>query len=367
MPTQKKYFHNLLQSSHIKQRKNIITFNPAVEIKRKEPEEIKVDVYDYNKEQLKHDEFTSVHHCNRFKDNGHVTWINIDGLRKTDVEVICDEFHIHPLLVEDILSVGQRPKMDELENVLFCLLNMLYYNPEGHCIEQEQVTIVLGRDYVLSFQEEANRDVFDPIREKLKTDGSKLRIAGPDYLCYSLVDIIVDNYYTVLEQLGEHIEQLEEEIIQRGDARSLALINSLRKEIIILKRNINPVRDVINGFLRSDSDLLNEKIVQYFKDVYDHIVQANDLVENYRDMMMSLQDLYLNKVNLRMNEVMKVMAIVTCLLAPATVIGGIFGMNFESIPYLHNKYGFYAAVILMLLIPVAMIYVFKKRGWFGKA
>ena len=131
-----------------------------------------------------------------------------------------------------------------------------------------------------------------------------------------------------------------------------------------MKRNINPVREVVNGFIRSDSDLLNEKITQYFKDVYDHTVQANDLVENYRDMMMSLQDLYLNKVNLRMNEVMKVMAIVTCLLAPATVIGGIFGMNFQSIPYLHNKYGFYAAVGLMLLIPVWMIYLFKKRGWF---
>ena len=139
-----------------------------------------------------------------------------------------------------------------------------------------------------------------------------------------------------------------------------------RKELIILKRNVNPVREVVNGFLRSDSNLLNEKIVRYFKDVYDHIVQANDLVENYRDMMMSLQDLYLNKVNLRMNEVMKVMAIVTCLLAPATVIGGIFGMNFQSIPYLHNKYGFYAAVTLMLLIPVWMIFIFKRRGWFKR-
>lgn len=364
MVSTKNYFKGLMPGSQKKRSQEVLRFNPAIEPSRKEPEEIKVDVYDYNADNVEHLEFTSVHHCNRFRDNGHVTWINIDGLRQADVEAICNDFGIHPLLIEDILSVGQRAKMDEMDNAIFCLLNMIYYNEEGNCIEQEQVSIVLGKDYVLSFQEEANRDVFNPLRDKLKVAGSKLRGAGPDYLCYSLIDIIVDSYYTVLERLGEHIEVLEEDIIHRGDAHSLSLINNLRKELIILKRSVNPVREVVNGFLRSDSELVNEKIIQYFKDVYDHIVQANDLVENYRDMMMSLQDLYLNKVNLRMNEVMKVMAIVTCLLAPATVIGGIFGMNFQTIPYIHNQYGFFIAVALMLLIPLWMVRVFKKKGWF---
>jgi magnesium transporter len=364
MVTEQNYFKRLMPGFQISKSNTALPFHPAADADRNEPAEIKVDVYDYNADEVNHLEYTGVHDCKKFRDNGHVTWINIDGLRKDDVELVCKEYDIHPLLVEDILSIGQRPKMDELENVLFCLLNMLYYNEKENCIELEQVSIALGKGYVLSFQEEADRDVFNPIREKLKVAGSKLRIAGAGYLCYSLIDIIVDNYYSVLEKLGEHIETLEEEIIRRGNARSLALINDLRKEMIILKRNINPVREVINGFMRSDNGLLNDKTLRYFKDVYDHIVQANDLVENYRDMMMSLQDLYLNKVNLRMNEVMKVMAIVTCLLAPATVIGGIFGMNFQSIPYLHNKYGFYAAVSLMLLIPVWMIYFFKKRGWF---
>jgi magnesium transporter len=364
MVTTQIYFRRLMPGFQMKKPNTATSFNSVADTQRDEPAEIKVDVYDYNVDRVNHLEFNSVHDCKKFRNNGHVTWINIDGLRKDDVELVCKEYDIHPLLVEDILSKGQRPKMDEMENVLFCLLNMLYYNEQGDCVELEQVSIVLGKGYVLSFQEEANRDVFNPVRDKLKVAGSKLRIAGADYLCYSLIDIIVDNYYSVLEKLGEHIETLEEEIIRRGNARSLALINSLRKEMIILKRNINPVREVINGFMRSDNGLLNDKTLRYFKDVYDHVVQANDLVENYRDMMMSLQDLYLNKVNLRMNEVMKVMAIVTCLLAPATVIGGIFGMNFESIPYLHNKYGFYAAVALMLLIPVWMIYIFKKRGWF---
>ena len=357
-------FKTLLPIHHTKRTKEIFRVNPTIDPARAEAENIKVDVYDYDAGKIEHHEFTSVHTCKSFKDNGKITWINIDGLRKADVETICNEFHIHPLLIEDILSVSQRPKMDELDNVLFCLLNMLYFNEEFSSIEQEQVSIILGKDYVLSFQEEAGKDVFNPVRDKINMAGSKLRISGADYLCYSLIDIIVDSYYTVLEKLGEYIETLEEEIIRSGDARTLASINILRKEIIVLKRNINPVRDVVNGFMRTDSDLLNEKITRYFKDVYDHIVQANDLVENYRDMMMSLQDLYINKVNLRMNEVMKVMAIVTCLLAPATVIGGIFGMNFQSIPYIHNQYGFWIAVALMLLIPLWMIFKFKKKGWF---
>lgn len=358
------FFKTLLPSHHTKRTQEIFRINPVAVPVREEAKEIKVDVYDYDAATVEHHEFISVHKCEKFKDNGKITWINIDGLRKPDVEMICNEFHIHPLLIEDILSVAQRPKMDELDNVLFSLLNMLYFNEECFSVEQEQVSVILGKDFVLSFQEESGRDVFNPVRDKINMAGSKLRTAGADYLCYSLIDVIVDNYYSVLEKLGEYIETLEENIIQSGNVQSLASINNLRKEIIVLKRNINPVRDVVNAFIRSDSDLLNEKITRYFKDVYDHVVQANDLVENYRDMMMSLQDLYLNKVNLRMNEVMKVMAIVTCLLAPATVIGGIFGMNFESIPYLHNRYGFFIAVALMLLIPIWMIFKFKKKGWF---
>jgi magnesium transporter len=157
---------------------------------------------------------------------------------------------------------------------------------------------------------------------------------------------------------------LEEKIIRGSNTRTLAVINSLRKELIVLKRNVSPVRELINGFIRSESDLLEERTTKYFKDVYDHILQANDLAENYRDMMMNLQDLYLSNVNLKTNEVMKVMAIVTCLLAPATVIGGIFGMNFDRIPYLHHQYGFFIAVGLMLIVPIWMLVAFKRRGWF---
>jgi len=278
--------------------------------------------------------------------------------------MICNHYGIHNLIVEDILSLGQRPKMDEINDLVFCLLNMLYFNEKDSAVETEQISIILGKNFVVSFQEDASRDVFDPLREKLKFSNTKVRQQGADFLFYSLIDMIVDNYFVVMEKLGERIESLEEDIARSPNTRSLAKINMLRKEMIVLKRSVAPVRDLVNGILRSDSDLIEERTEKYFKDVYDHIIQANDLAENYRDMMMNLHDLYLNNVNLKMNEVMKVMAVVTCLLAPATVIGGIFGMNFEAIPLLHNKWGFLISVCLMLFIPLVMIRIFKKRGWF---
>jgi magnesium transporter len=360
----KKYLQFILPFSNARRTKEIFQVNPTVIPVREEATDVVVYVYDYTAQQVKQYQLNNVSESFAFRDNNNFSWINIDGIRKNDVEIICKHFGVHLLLVEDILSVGQRPKMDEIDSVLFCLLNMLYFNDQNAAVESEQISIVLGKNFVLSFQEDKNRDVFNEIRDKLCIGNSKLRQSGSDYLCYTMIDLIVDHYYIVMEKLGERIEQLEEEIIRYGSYRSLPRINNLRKELIVLKRNIAPVRDMVNGFLRSESDLLEDRTTKYFKDVYDHIVQANDLVENYRDMMMTLQDLYMNKVNLRLNEVMKVMAIVTCLLAPATVIGGIFGMNFEVIPLTHQQEGFYVAVGLMLLIPIWMVWIFKKRGWF---
>jgi magnesium transporter len=321
-------------------------------------------VYDYDTTSVDIRELKTIPECFSFLDSPKITWLNVDGLRKTDVEKICTHYGIHNLIIEDILSIGQRPKMDEIEGVVFCLLNMLYYSEKNSAVEVEQVSIVLGNNFVISFQEDANKDVFNPLRDRLKVSGSKVRQQKADYLFYSLIDLIVDNYFLVMEKLGEKIEGLEEDIVRHANTRTLAKINMLRKEMIVLKRSIAPVRELVNGILRSDSELIEERTEKYFKDVYDHILQANDLAENYRDMMMNLNDLYLSNVNLKMNEVMKVMTVVTCLLAPATVIGGIFGMNFEIIPLLHNKWGFFISVGLMLFIPLAMLRVFRKRGWF---
>lgn len=360
----KKYISYLLNPLDLLRTKKVLQVNPTVESPRKEPEEIKIFVYDYNTTSVEVKELKEVPECFPYKDSPKTTWINVDGLKKAAVEKISAHYGIHYLITEDILSVGQRPKMDEIDGLLFCLLNMLYFNEKDSSVEIEQISFVLGRNFVISFQEDASRDVFNPLRERLKVSGSKIRQNKADFLFYSLIDMIVDNYYLVMEKLGERIESLEEDIVRNANTRSLAKINMLRKEMIILKRSVAPVRELVNGILRSESELIEERTEKYFKDVYDHIVQANDLAENYRDMMMNLNDLYLSNVNLKMNEVMKVMAVVTCLLAPATVIGGIFGMNFESIPLLHNKWGFFISVGLMLFIPLAMIRAFRKRGWF---
>jgi magnesium transporter len=344
--------------------KEILQVNPTIVPTREEAKDVKISVYEYNATSIQEYNVETVSECLHCKDTDYISWINIDGLRKQDVETISNGYDIHPLVIEDILSINQRPKMDEVDNILFCLLNMLYFNEEKKSVETEQISIVLGKNFVLSFQEDANRDVFNPIRTRLKITNAKIRQRGADYLCYSLLDMIVDNYFIVMEKVGEQIELVEEEVIRSSNTRSLARINKLRKELIVLKRNFAPVRDLLNGIIRSESELLEDRHTKYYKDVYDHIVQAFDLSENYRDIIMSMQDLYINNVNLRMNEVMKVMAIVTCLLAPATVIGGIFGMNFDKIPYLHNDWGFFIAVGLMLIIPIWMLFFFRKRGWF---
>lgn len=293
-----------------------------------------------------------------------VTWINIDGINKNDVEKICKHFCIHNLIIEDILSIGLRPKMDDIEGRLFCVLNMLYFNEKNATIETEQISIVLGANFVISIQEDEQKDVFNGLRERIKLISSKHRQHKADFLFYAMIDAIVDQYFLVMERLGEKIELLEEEVIKQPNNKSLVKINNIRKEMILLKRSIGPVRELIHGILRSENDLIEEKTEKYFKDVYDHIIQANDLAENYRDLLINIHDLYMSNVNLKMNEIMKIMAIVTCLLAPATVIGGIFGMNFERLPLLHDKRGFFIAGGLMIIIPLFMVVYFKRKRWF---
>ena len=360
----RQYFTYLFSPLELLRTKKVLHVNPTLPPVRKEPEELKIFVYDYHAKNFQMQVLNEATACFPYADSQTTTWINVDGLRKADVETICNHFGVHFLITEDILSIGQRPKMDEMEGILYCVLNMLYFNDAYSAVESEQISLVLGKNFVISFQEDATRDVFNPLRERLKVASSKVRQQGPDFLFYTMLDLIVDNYFVVMEKLGDKIENLEEDILRNANTRTLAKINMLRKEMIILKRSIAPVRELISGILRSETELIEERTEKYFKDVYDHIIQANDLSENYRDMMMNLHDLYLSNVNLKMNEVMKVMAIVTCLLAPATVIGGVFGMNFETIPLQHHKWGFLFSVASMLLIPIGMMWIFKRRGWF---
>jgi magnesium transporter len=360
----KKYLSYLFPMFGTARTKQILHVNPTIPKQTTELAVTNIQVFEYNQSQVLQHHFNNVSHCSNFITSPNNFWINVDGIKKSDVELLSKHFNIHPLITEDVLSQGQRPKFDEMPNHLSCLLNMLYFNSKSITVDTEQVTLILGKNFVISFQEDAGRDVFNPIREKLLIEGSKLRLNKVDYLCYALLDMIVDNYFLVMENLSLAIESTEEEVIRTSNTKTLAKITALRKEMIVLKRNVAPLRELVNGFLRTDSNLLKDDTIKYYKDVYDHLVQANDLCENYRDMIIGLQDLYLNQTNLKMNEVMKVMAIVTCLLAPATVIGGVFGMNFENIPLAHNQVGFYISVFAMLIIPIIMLIAFKRRGWF---
>ena len=346
-------------------RKPMTEYHPARETKsRKEIIEPVYSIFSYDAITLEEKKLKGEAEFENYLHGAKITWINMDGLEKEDVEKLCTIYGVHNLVAEDILSIGQRAKMDEIGDTIFCLLPMLYYNQGTGQVETEQVSIVLGKDFVLSFQEDPSRDVFDPVRERLRMGHIKLRQSPADYLCYSLIDVIVDSYFSVIEKINERVERLEDSLLLQKENAALGKISILRREIMMLRRSILPVRDLVNGFVRSENELLEERHEKYYKDVLDHITQANDYVENHRDMLMNLQDLSMSQINTRMNEVMKVFTLLATLMAPATVIGGIFGMNFDIIPLSHHKEGFYFTVGIMLAIPILMIVWFKRKGWF---
>lgn len=344
-------------------KKPITTYNPSREDVKGEDVVPVYTLYHYNEKGLTETKLPEAEACG-VKKSGDVVWLNIDGLKKDEVEQISKTYDLHPLVVEDILSTGQRAKMDETGDVIYCLLPMIYYNEGTGQIEAEQVSIVLGKGFVLSFQEDQTRDVFNPVRDKLRNTGSKLRLSTADYLCYALIDVIVDSYFGVLEKMNERIEKLEDKILLQQEKAATEKISILRREVMTMRRLIAPVRELVTGFLRSESHLLEYSQDKYYKDVFDHITQANEYADAHRDLLINLQDVFTSQLNMRMNEVMKIFTMVATLLAPATVIGGIFGMNFDVIPFAHQTAGFWWAVAAMLLIPLAMIIWFKRKGWF---
>jgi magnesium transporter len=362
--TAKKYLA-LLNPLDLLKTQKVLQVNPTVESNRDELKKTIMSLYVYDAESINKHENIGIENISKNLQVDKKIWLNVDIVKNEIISNLAKVFDIHPLIAEDILSENQRPKMDEIDDQIYCVLQMLYYNDTDNSIENEQVSFVLSNNILISFQDDESRDHFNPIREKLKVASSKCRLLGTDYLLYSLLDTIVDNYYIVMEKLGANIEHLEETISRgKGDQFTMNRINNLRKEMILYRRNIVPARDLIINLVRTDNALIMEHNKRYFKDVQDHIEQAVDLSENYRDVVANIRDLYINQVNLKSNEVMKFLTIVTALLAPATVIGGIFGMNFDKIPYLHNVYGFWLAVGLMLIVPMCMLFWFRKKGWF---
>ncbi|WP_216629422.1 magnesium/cobalt transporter CorA [Taibaiella lutea] len=345
-------------------RKKLSTYNPKREIVTLPDMPTVYSNYSYNEKTIETFATKSFEQCTFHIDPQNVTWINVDGLRKEEVEELCERFHIHPLLAEDILSIGQRAKSDDIDSHLFALMPMLYYNTNTGLIQIEQLSIVLSENLLISFQPDPTQDPFNPLRERLKNPKTPVRERGADYLAYCLMDAVVDDYYTVIEKLSERLERLEDEVIRKPNDSILLKVSLIRHELMTLKRAITPVRELINSFRHSENPLVLDANRKYFKDVYDHITLAIEYTENYREMATNLQDLYVNQVNTKMNEVMKILTVVTTILAPATVIGGVFGMNFVKIPFSDHPHGFVYTVLIMLSISVLMLLYFRKKGWF---
>jgi magnesium transporter len=334
-----------------------------IHIGEKKTEKIKITIIDYDETHLKEKEIKTVEECFPFKDEPTVTWINIDGLHQVDIiDKIGKHFDVHPLLLEDILNTEQRPKMEDFENYIFVVLKMLSHNEKDKQIRSEQISLILGKNFVISFQE-SEGDVFNAVRDRIRNGKGRIRKMGADYLAYSLIDAIVDNYFIIIEKLGEKIEDVEEELVINPTSETAKIIHYLKREMIFLRKSIWPLREVVNGLNRGESSLIKETTRIYLRDVYDHTIQIIDTIETFRDMLSGMLDIYLSSISNRMNEVMKVLTIIATIFIPLTFIAGVYGMNFEYMPELKWRWGYFAVWFVMLLMGISMVIYFKRKKW----
>ncbi|MBD3290171.1 magnesium/cobalt transporter CorA [candidate division KSB1 bacterium] len=334
-----------------------------VHVGEKKVEKVRIRVMDYDDSGLSENELDSIEDTFPYRDKSSVTWINIDGLHVVDnIQKIGSHFEIHPLVLEDILNTGHRPKMEDNEDYIYIVLKMLYYQPDNNNLEVEQISIILGENYVITFQEREG-DVFNPVRERIRTGKIRTLKRKSDYLAYALVDAVVDNYFLILERMGESIEDLEEELLQDPGQRTLKQIYSLKNKMLLIRKSIWPLREAISALERGDSPLIRESTHIYLNDVYDHTIQVIDTMETYRDMVSGMLDTYLSIVSNRMNEIMKVLTIIATIFIPLTFIAGIYGMNFQYMPELKSHYGYFAVWTVMIAIAVVMVLFFKRKKW----
>jgi magnesium transporter len=334
-----------------------------VHVGERKTEEMRITVMDYDEHNFQKKQVSNIEDCFPFKNTSTVTWINVDGLHDISIiEKAGKHFDIHPLILEDIVNTGQRPKFEDVEKHLFVVLKMLYFDDNSQTVQSEQVSIVLASNYVISFQEKIG-DVFEQIRDRIRNTKGRIRKMGPDYLMYALLDSIVDSYFSILEKLGEKIEGSEETLVHDPSDEILHQIHALKRELIGLRRSVWPLRELVGGIERSESALIKESTGMYLRDVYDHTIQVIDTVESYRDMVSGMLDIYLSSISNRMNAVMKVLTIIATIFIPLTFIAGIYGMNFKYMPELEWKLGYAAVLIIMLIVVAIMLIYFKKKKW----
>lgn len=326
-------------------------------------EEIRISIIDYDASEVTERSMKDISECSPYKQMDTVTWINIDGLHDIKIlETLGEQYGLHPLVMEDILSTRQRPKMEDYDDYLYLVLRMLTTDEADVKIEDEQFSMILGDNFVITFQEKPG-DVFDPVRERLRNPKRQIRKLGADYLAYALIDAIVDHYFVALEAIGETIVDIEGELMDDSEQEDLESIHGLKREMIFFRKSVWPLREVIAQINRGESQLFHKKTLVYLRDVYDHTIQVIDTNESYRDMLSSLLDLYLSTLSNKMNEVMKVLTIIATIFIPLTFIAGIYGMNFSYMPELEWKWAYPVVWAVIIVVTIGMVAFFKKRKW----
>ncbi len=329
----------------------------------KDAKTTKLEIIDYSKDHYERVDTGNIEDAFAFEGSEHVTWINVNGLNNTsEIERLGDYYNLHPLIQEDIVTTNQRPKMDEYEDYLFIVFKMLHYD-EGGVLINEHVSMILGKDYVTTFQE-ADGDVFDGLRDRLANSKGRIRNAGSDYLMFAILDAVVDNYFSVIETMSAKIELLEDQLFENKVQNDITEdIQDLKKEILRIRRAIIPLREVINRIEKTDTTLIEPRTQNYIRDLYDHIIQVSESVEIYREMIWGLMDMYMTTISNKMNEVMKVLTIMASIFIPLTFMAGIYGMNFEYIPELKLEYGYFYLWGAMIIVFFVMIWYFKRKRW----
>ena len=325
-------------------------------------EKAKITLCEYDESHFKEEEISTLEGILAPPAGGTVTWIHIDGLHEIQhLEKIGSIFCLHPLTLEDILNTEQRPKTDDHGDYLYIVLRLFHEGEDGALVP-EQVSIVLGPNWLISLQEKEG-NLITPIRERLRNEKGRLRRAGADYLAHALLDAIVDSYFVILDKFGEKIETLENALVSRPSPETLRAIQALKREMILLRKSVWPLREMVGGIARSDSPLIREPSVVYFRDVSDHAVQVIDTIETYRDMLSGMLDIYLSSISNRMNEIMKVLTIIATIFMPLTFLAGIYGMNFKYLPELEWHWGYFALWGVMIIIAIFMLHYFRRKKW----
>ncbi len=323
----------------------------------------RITILDYDAENFLEKTAAACEECFSFRDTATVTWINVDGVHDPAiVEKIGSHFGLHPLILEDILTTSQRPKIEDLGEMLYIVVRMLEYDEAKAEVGTDQLSLILGRNFIISFQE-LEGDMFDPVRDRIRKAKGRIRKLGPDYLLYALLDAVVDHYFTVLEKLGERIETLEEELIDKPSKETMHAIHGLKREMIYLRKSVWPLREVVAGLERVESGLIHESTNIFFRDVYDHTIQVIDNVETFRDMLSGMVETYLSSISNRMNEVMKVLTIISTIFIPLTFIVGVYGMNFDVMPELRWPGGYFTVWGIMIALGLMMFGFFRRKKW----